>query len=135
MTTLPLPSSKTRWQGPGATMEGTLGHWKTIADGWLKNGVWNLLTLKGTPTFMFGNTDDPEFDKHVKEGPYVVLDDAAKDEYKYHPEVIFVPGSPVPQSYIQNEMMQGMGFGGVYHAGLSVEKMIQKFKGVRSATG
>lgn len=121
--------------GPGATMEGTLGHWKTIADGWLKYGLWRLFTLRGTPTFMFGDAEDPDFEKHVEEGPYVVLDDAAKDKYKYDPRVTFVPGSPVPQSYMQNEMVEGMGFGGIYQMGLSVEKMISSMKGKLQATG
>lgn len=115
-------------EGPGSTMEGTLGHWKTIAEGWLQWGLWRLFTLKGTPTFLFGNAEDPDFEQHAKEGPYVVLDDAARDEYKHDPRVTFVPGAPVPQSYMQNEMVSGMGFGGVYHLGLSVEKMIEKYK-------
>ena len=121
-------------EGPGATMEGTLGHWKTIADGWLKYGVWNLLTLKGTPTFLVGNADDPDFEQHVSEGPYVVLDDAAQDRYKYDDRVVFVPGSPVPQSYMQNEMISGMGFSGIYHAGQNVQKQIEKFKNSMRAT-
>lgn len=120
--------------GEGPTMEGTTGHWKTIADGWLKHGVWNLLTLRGKPTFMFGAAEDPDFEKHVEEGPYVVLDDAALDKYKYDPRVTFVPGSPVPQSYMQNEMVAGMGFGPVYQTGKSVYEMIEQFKGGRQAT-
>ncbi len=124
-----FPCNVVAGQGPGATMEGTLGHWKTIADGWMKAGVWRLFTMRGTPTFMFGDVEDPDFEAHLREGPYVVLDDAARDEYKYHPEVTFVPGSPVPQSYIQNEMVQGMGFGSVYQIGLSAEKMIESMKG------
>ncbi len=118
----------------GASMEGTLGHWKTIADGWLDTNVWKLFTIKGKPTFLFGDAEDPDFEKHLEEGPYVVLDDAALDKYKYHPEVTFVPGSPVPQSYIQNEMVEGMGFGGIYQFGLSIEKMIEKWKGKRQST-
>lgn len=119
--------------GEGATMEGTLGHWKTIADGWLNAGVWNLMTMRGKPTFMFGRIEDPDFEQHLEEGPYVVLDDSALDKYKYHPRVTFVPGSPVPQSYMQNEMVAGMGFGSVYRIGLSVEKMISKLKGMATA--
>lgn len=122
-------------KGPGSNLEGTLGHWKTIADGWLDVGLWNLFTLRGRPTFLFGNGEDPDFEEHLAEGPYVVLDDAAQDKYKYHPDVTFVPGSPVPQSYMQNEMVEGMGFGGVYRTGLSVQKMIQQFKGALQATG
>jgi hypothetical protein len=119
--------------GRGATIEGTLGHWKTIADGWLKAGVWELMTLRGKPTFMFGEIEDPDFEQHLAEGPYVVLDDSALDKYKYDPRVTFVPGSPVPQSYMQNEMVSGMGFGGVYQIGLSAYKMLERFKGAATA--
>lgn len=104
--------------GRGATIEGTLGHWKTIADAWLDTNLWAIFTSKGTPTFMFGNAVDPDFEKHIKEGPYVVLDDSARDEYKYDPRVVYVPGSPVPQSYIQHEMIEGMGFRPIYEPGL-----------------
>lgn len=121
--------------GEGVTIEGTTGHWKTIADGWLKAGVWRLMTLRGKPTFMFGAIEDPDFEQHLEEGPYVVLDDAALDKYKYDPRVTFVPGSPVPQSYMQNEMVAGMGFGAVYQLGLSVDKMIMKAKGVLTSEG
>lgn len=119
--------------GEGVNIEGTVGHWKTIADGWLKVGLWKLFNLRGTPTFMFGAIEDPDFEKHVAEGPYIVLDDTALARYKYDPRVAFVPGYPVPQSYMQNEMVRGMGFGGIYRAGLSVEKMIKAFEGKHSA--
>ncbi|MCE5276884.1 MAG: DUF362 domain-containing protein [Planctomycetaceae bacterium] len=119
----------------GATIEGTLGHWKTIADGWMGVGLWKLFTLRGTPTFLFGDADDPDFEQHLKDGPYIVLDDAAQDKYKYDPRVAFVPGSPVPQSYMQNEMIEGMGFGGIYQAGLAVDKMIQHARGVLQSRG
>lgn len=115
--------------GEGATIEGTLGHWKTIADAWLANDLWTLFTSRGTPTFMFGAIEDPEFEEHLKEGPYVVLDDSALDKYKYDPRVIYVPGSPVPQSYIQHEMVDGMGFGALYQRGLQMEEMGTKLTG------
>lgn len=114
--------------GSGGKIEGTLGHWKTIADAWLDTDVWDLLISKGTPTFMFGDAEDPLFEKHLKEGPYVVLDDSAKDKYKYDSRVTFVPGSPVPQSYMQHEMLEGMGFGQLYEPGL---KLVQSFVGFR----
>ncbi len=116
--------------GEGVNMEGTVGHWKTIADAWKEKGLWGIFTLRGRPTFMFGKAEDPDFEKHLQEGPYVVLDDAALDKYKYDPRVTFVPGSPVPQSYIQNEMVEGMGFGWIYHAGLTIEEMIKKVGGM-----
>lgn len=106
--------------GEGVTIEGTLGHWKTIADAWLEFGVWHLLCSKGTPTFLFGAAEDPDFERHLSEGPYVVLDDSALPKYKQDPRVVYVPGSPVPQSYIQQEMVEGMGFGKIYETGLKV---------------
>lgn len=115
--------------GPAGTLEGTLGHWKTIADGWQKNGVWKIVTLRGTPTFMFGEAEDPDFETHLREGPYIVLDDAAFDKYKYDKRVTFIPGSPVPQSYMHNEMIEGLGLGTVYKVGRSAEEMIQQIKG------
>lgn len=106
--------------GEGVNIEGTVGHWKTIADAWLEFGIWKLFCSKGRPTFMFGKAEDPDFEEHLKEGPYVVLDDAALDKYKLDPRVVFVPGSPVPQSYIQQDMVEGMGFGKLYETGLKV---------------
>lgn len=115
--------------GSGGKIEGTLGHWKTIADAWLETGVWDLIASRGTPTFMFGEADDPLFEQHVDDGPYVVLDDSAKDRYKYDPRVTFVPGSPVPQSYMQHEMLEGMGFGPLYETGLKLVQSAVGFRG------
>lgn len=115
--------------GSGGKIEGTLGHWKTIADAWLDTGVWDLLISKGIPTFMFGDAEDPLFEKHINEGPYIVLDDSAKDKYKYDPRVTFVPGSPVPQSYMQHEMLDGMGFGSLYEPGMKLVQSAVGFRG------
>lgn len=115
--------------GSGGKIEGTLGHWKTIADAWLDTGVWDLIISKGKPTFMFGDAEDPLFEKHLREGPYVVLDDSARDEYKYDSRVTFVPGSPVPQSYMQHEMLEGMGFGSLYEPGLKLVQSAVGFRG------
>lgn len=103
--------------GHGATIEGTLGHWKTIADAWLEHNLWTLFTSRGKPTFMFGAVEDPDFERNVNEGPYVVLGDTALDKYKYDKRVIYIPGWPVPQSYIQHEMVERMGFAKLYQPG------------------
>lgn len=122
--------------GSGATIEGTLGHWKTIADAWLENNLWKLFTSRGTPTFMFGEIEDPGFEKHLEEGPYIVLDDSALPKYKYHPRVTFIPGSPVPQSYMQHDMVEGMGFGPVYQPGLRTYEMASTLMAeIRGASG
>jgi uncharacterized protein (DUF362 family) len=82
--------------GAGVTLEGTIGHVKSVLDSMLRRGELNeVIWLKGTPTIMVGEIDDPLFEEHLKEGPYVVFDDAAKPEYKNDPRVFFVPGHPV----------------------------------------
>ncbi|MEW6249990.1 MAG: DUF362 domain-containing protein [Planctomycetota bacterium] len=115
--------------GRGVNLEGTLGHWKRLADQWLQTDTWRVFTLRGTPTFLFGAAEDPEFEHHLREGPYVVLDDAALEPYKTDRRVTFVPGSPVPQSYMEHEMIAGMGFGRIYRPGLSVERMVAAARG------
>lgn len=87
--------------GEDVTMAGTLGHFKGFADFWQKVHSWDaVVRLRGTPTFMIGRAEDPQFEQHLKEGPYIVLDDVALDKYKKDPRVTFIPGSP-----IGNEMM------------------------------
>ncbi len=120
--------------GEGATIEGTLGHWKTIADAWMQKDLWLMFTARGTPTFLFGAAEDPDFEAHLKEGPYVVLGDTALDKYKYDRRVVYVPGWPVPQSYIQHEMVEEMGFGSLYEPGFSLYKsgasLVSRLRGV-----
>jgi uncharacterized protein (DUF362 family) len=95
--------------GKGVTLEGTVGHVKSVLDSMLRRGELNqVIWLKGTPTIMIGETDDPQFEEHLKEGPYVVFDDAAKPEYKNDPRVYFVPGHPVLRTAMP-ELMKGLG--------------------------
>src|SRR5207237_8036204 len=83
------------------TLAATLGHFKGFADFWRKEHLWEpMILLHGKPTFMMGRAQDPDFEAHLKEGKYFVLDDAALDQYKKDPRVTFIPGSP-----IGNEMM------------------------------
>ena len=44
---------------------------------------------------MAGEIDDPHFEQHLAEGPYIVVDDAALPRYKNDPRVSFLPGHPV----------------------------------------
>jgi hypothetical protein len=82
--------------GEDVSLAGTIGHVKSAIDSMLRrNDLNNLIWLKGTPTIMIGKTDDPNFEAHLKEGPYLVFDDSAKPEYKNDPRVHFVPGHPV----------------------------------------
>ena len=105
--------------GKGVTLPGTTGHVKSVLDsmnrrGELKQVIW----LKGTPTIMVGEIEDPHFEERLKEGPYVVFDDAALPKYKNDPRVYFVPGHPVLQTAMP-ELMKGLGVG---HAGKAAMK-------------
>src|SRR5215216_6846781 len=57
---------------------------------------------------MVGRVDDPHFEEHLQEGPYIVFDDSAKPRYKNDPRVHFVPGHPVLRSAMP-ELMKGLG--------------------------
>ncbi|MGN6386186.1 MAG: DUF362 domain-containing protein [Verrucomicrobiota bacterium] len=95
--------------GNGVTLEGTIGHVKSVLDSMLARGeIGKVLALRGTPTIMIGETEDPDFEQHLTEGPYIVFDDAAKVKYKTDPRVYFVPGHPVLQTAMP-ELMKGLG--------------------------
>ena len=95
--------------GKGVTLPGTIGHVKSVLDSMLRRGeLKQVIWLKGTPTIMVGEIDDPDFEEHLKEGPYIVFDDAAKPKYKSDPRVYFVPGHPVLQTAMP-ELMKGFG--------------------------
>jgi uncharacterized protein (DUF362 family) len=95
--------------GKGVTLPGTIGHVKSVLDSMLRRGeLKQVIWLKGTPTIMVGEIDDPHFEEHLQEGPYIVFDDAAKPKYKTDPRVYFVPGHPVLQTAMP-ELMKGLG--------------------------
>jgi uncharacterized protein (DUF362 family) len=95
--------------GKGVTLAGTVGHVKSAIDSMLRRGELNqVIWLKGTPTIMIGDIEDRNFEEHLKEGPYVVFDDAARPEYKNDPRVYFVKGHPVLQTALP-ELMKGLG--------------------------
>lgn len=82
--------------GEGVTLAGSIGHVKSAIDSMLRrNDLNNLIWLKGTPTIMVGNVEDPNFEEHLQEGPYLVFDDSAQEKYKNDPRVKFIPGHPV----------------------------------------
>jgi uncharacterized protein (DUF362 family) len=94
--------------GEGVTLAGTIGHVKSVLDSMLRRGDLNHVNwYRGTPTIMIGRVHDPEFEKHIKEGPYVVFDDSAHDKYKKHPKVHFVKGHPVLRTAMP-ELMRGL---------------------------
>jgi uncharacterized protein (DUF362 family) len=95
--------------GTDVTLAGTIGHVKSVIDSMLRRGELNqVIWLKGTPTIMIGEIDDPHFEEHLREGPYIVFDDSAKPQYKNDPRVHFVPGHPVLRNAMP-ELMKGLG--------------------------
>jgi uncharacterized protein (DUF362 family) len=95
--------------GSNVTLAGTVGHVKSVVDSMLRRGELNqVIWLRGTPTIMIGEVDDPNFDEHLSEGPYIVFDDSAKPEYKNDPRVHFVPGHPVLRNAMP-ELLKGLG--------------------------
>jgi uncharacterized protein (DUF362 family) len=95
--------------GEGVTLPGTIGHVKSVLDSMLRRGeLERVIWMRGTPTIMIGAIDDPNFEQHLEEGPYVVFDDAAKPQYKNDSRVYFVPGHPVLQTAMP-ELMKGLG--------------------------
>lgn len=95
--------------GKGVSMEGTIGHIKSALDSMVRRGeLREVIWLNGTPTIMVGEIEDPNFEEHLKQGPYLVFDDAAKDRYKHDPRVFFVPGHPVLREAMPN-LMKGLG--------------------------
>jgi uncharacterized protein (DUF362 family) len=82
--------------GEDVSMPGTVGHFKFVADLWHRDHAWELIRrARGTPTFLLGRTEDPDFEAHVAEGPYVTIDDTVPDRYKRDPRVHHIPGHPV----------------------------------------
>lgn len=94
--------------GTGLTRAGTLGHFKSMADVFQASGTWDVIRrLRGRPTILIGYAEDPLFEEHLQEGPYVVIDDAAPSRYREHPEVHFVPGHPVLHN-LETELLTGL---------------------------
>ncbi|MFN7997176.1 MAG: DUF362 domain-containing protein [Bryobacteraceae bacterium] len=95
--------------GEDVTLAGTIGHVKSVLDSMLRRGdLQQVIWLKGTPTIMVGKVDDPHFEEHLEQGPYVVFDDSAKPEYKNDPRVAFIPGHPVLRTAMP-KLMEGLG--------------------------
>jgi hypothetical protein len=95
--------------GRGVTLPGTIGHVKSVLDSMLRRSeLRQVMWLKGTPTIMIGEIEDPAFEQHLTEGPYIVFDDAALPKYKRDPRVHFVAGHPVLRNAMP-EVMKGLG--------------------------
>lgn len=97
--------------GEGVRLEGTVGHVKSVLDSMLRRGeLREVIWLKGTPTIMLGAIEDPLFEQHLEEGPYIVIDDAALSKYKDDSRVRFIPGHPVLQTAMP-ALMEALGVG------------------------
>jgi uncharacterized protein (DUF362 family) len=95
--------------GGGVTYAGTLGHWKSIADAFLRDGTWvRTMAVRGVPTFLIGDADDPDFERHVSQGPYFVIDDVAPARYRLDPRVHVIPGHPALHNMLP-ELLRGLG--------------------------
>ncbi len=82
--------------GAGVTRSGTIATAKRALNTLLRRGILEqVLCAHRTPTVMIGDVADPDFERHVAEGPYVVFDDAARSEFKNDPRVLFFAGHPV----------------------------------------
>jgi hypothetical protein len=57
-----------------------------------------------------GHAQDPDFEQHLKEGKYFVLDDVALDEYEKDPRVTFILGSSIGDE-MMSVIMQLLGIG------------------------
>ncbi len=90
--------------GKGVTKSGTVGHVKSALEELLRNGLLKPALPDGkTLTLMLGDADDPDFEHHLANGPYVVCDDAAQSKYKEDPRTHFIPGHPV-LSTVQDDL-------------------------------
>jgi uncharacterized protein (DUF362 family) len=95
--------------GEGVSLAGTVGHVKSVLDSMLRRGeLQEVMWLKGTPTIMVGAIEDPNFEQHLSEGPYIVFDDAALPKYKNDPRVYFISGHPVLRRAMP-ELQKGLG--------------------------
>lgn len=115
--------------GEGVTLQGTLGHFKGFADLWQADRIWDsIVATRGKPTFMFGRIEDPEYEAHLAEGKYFVVDDVAYAKYKKDPRVTFIPGSPVG-----NEMMPAiMEALGIDLPGRAAEGMMKAWQALKA---
>jgi uncharacterized protein (DUF362 family) len=81
--------------GEGVTWAGSLGHFKSIAESFLKYRLWDIIIATyGKPTFMIGAVEDPDLESHVAEGPYFAIDDAVLEQYRSDSRIVFIGGHP-----------------------------------------
>jgi uncharacterized protein (DUF362 family) len=87
--------------GKHVTMAGTIGRTRNALDILLRRGELERILCSGrTPTVMIGDIEDPQFERHLNQGPYLVLDDAARPVYKNNPSVFFIGGHPIQRDLL-----------------------------------
>ena len=57
---------------------------------------------------MICSIEDPQFEEHLKECPYLVFDDAAREEYKNDSRAHFIGGHPVLRDAMSG-LLKGLG--------------------------
>lgn len=116
--------------GAGVSLPGTIGHFKSVADVWHEDHVWDLIRLyrRGTPTIMIGRAEDPDFEQHLAAGPYVTIDDVVDDRYKLHPGVRHIAGHPVCDE-MYRELTRALG---VELQGKTALELMKVFTNLRS---
>lgn len=102
---------------------GTMGHFKSIADLLHEKGIWKRLIdlLHGRPTVLIGNAEDPLFEQHVAQGPYIVVDDAAPAHYREDPRTYVIPGHPVLHNMLPL-LLEGLRIPKLGEAGMEMMK-------------
>ena len=66
------------------------------------------MPARGVPTFLIGDAEDLNFERHVAQGPYFVIDDAAPARYRLDPRVHVIPGHPALHNMLP-ELLRGLG--------------------------
>lgn len=95
--------------GRGVARYGAPGHVKSALDLLLRQGALErAIRDHGTPTILIGDVEDPEFERHIEEGPYLAFGDAVRHQYKSHRRVFFVPGDPAMEDVLP-QLMRGLG--------------------------
>src|SRR5437016_548764 len=67
--------------------------WMAVAARFFHDGSWaKIIARYGIATFLIGKAEDKEFERHLNDGPYFVIDEAAPVRYRIDPRVHFISG-------------------------------------------
>jgi len=78
----------------GGLCEGCFAWFMGPALFWERDGIWERINSNvGRPTFMLGfNAVDPNYEKHIEEGPYFVVGDCPPARFREDPRTVYIPG-------------------------------------------